>query len=109
MAKRFHVDNGGIVNGKHGVVRGEDEIELTGHGGFTIHAWLDDVDCCRHLVGEGNCPLKLDQPMQILESAEAGEWQLGTNPDNDGRAGLIGHSAAFHPPTGNGTLRVGSG
>src|SRR5436190_23145983 len=109
MAKKFDVDSGGTVNGKHGAIRGEDEIEITGHDRFVIHAYIDDVDCCRDLVGEGCCPLRFGEPMKILDSAETGEWQLGTNPDNDGRTGMSGHSAAFHPPTGNGTLTVGSG
>jgi hypothetical protein len=109
MAKKFDVDSGGIVNGKHGAIRGEDEIELTGHDTFVVHAYLDDVDCCRDLVGEGSCPLRFHAPMTVLATAELGEWQLGTNPDNDGRTGLTGDSAAFHPHTGNGTLKVGAG
>jgi hypothetical protein len=108
MAKQFDVDSDGVVNGQHSATRGEDELVLAGHDRFAIHAYLDDVDCCDHLVGEGNCPLRFGQPMKIVDSAETGEWQLGTNPDNDGRAGLTGHSAAFHPPTGNGSLKVGS-
>ena len=108
MAKRFDVDSAGIVHGNHGALRGEDEIELTGHDRFAIHAYIDDLDCCRELVGEDRCPLRFNEPMKILASAETGEWRLGTNPDNDGRTGLTGHSAAYIPLTSNGTLTVGS-
>jgi hypothetical protein len=109
MAKTFKVDSGGIVNGVHDAIRGEDQIELTGHDRFVVHAYIDDMDCCSHLVGDDCCPLKFNEPMKILSSAEIGEWRLGTNPDNDGRTGLSGHSVEFRPLTNNGSLNVGSG
>ena len=109
MAKTFEVDNAGIVHGVHAAIRGEDAIVLTGHHRFAIHAFVDDLDCCRHLVGDGCCPLKLDEPMTILSSAELGEWRLGTSPENDGRSRSSGLSGEFRPPTDNGTLNVGAG
>jgi len=109
MTKTFEVDSRGIVNGAHAAIRGEDTIALTGHHRFVVHAYIDDLDSCRHLVGDGCCPLKFDEPMKILSSAEIGEWRLGTNPDNDGRTGPRGLSGEYRPPTDNGTLNVGAG
>jgi len=106
MSRRFDVTSEGIVTGQHDAARGQDEIELAGHDGFVIHAYLDDEDCCTQLVGDGNCPLRFHQPMKIRETADPGEWQLGTNPDNDGRPALSVHSVPFRPLRGNGRLNI---
>ncbi|HWU89889.1 MAG TPA: hypothetical protein VN253_21655 [Kofleriaceae bacterium] len=95
-----YIVDGEDIGGDHSGVPGIDSIEMKGSTTLPIHAYHDDREACRELVGV--CPVPLGEVLPILRSAQPGLYELSTSktPPPGGGGSQEGT---------NGKLNVGSG